>query len=171
MIVNSVIQSANLLGRARSSDTCQESESSDPHFPTSECSRWPGSSALMPRARCGHREWAARQLERYNKKTRSAQDRWRRLSVASTAPPPLPPTAFAALCDVVVRGVDARARWSSAANRNATLSWFLFLPGSCWYWAPAGDNPRGVLSISTRIGSGRWSAGTRLSTTGPDKPR
>jgi hypothetical protein len=64
MIVNSGIQSANLLGRARSSDTCLESESSDSAFSNIRCSRWPGSCALMPRARCGHREWVARQPER-----------------------------------------------------------------------------------------------------------
>jgi hypothetical protein len=103
-----------------------------------------------------------------NKKTRSAQDRWRRLSAAPTAPLPLPPTAFAARCDVVVRGVDARDTVVIRCQPKCHAVRVLVLPGSYWYQVPAGDNSRGVLSISTRIGGGRWAAGTRWSkTTGP----
>ena len=60
------------------------------------------------------------------------------------------------------RHLQRGAAWRKPGRRSSSLPTemprclgrSLCFPRSCWYWAPPSDNPRGVSSVSTRIGSG-----------------
>ena len=117
-------------------------------FSNIRCSWWGASSVLMP-------PWSMR-LSRMcrettgtrSEQTRSAQDGRR------------PSSAAAASIDSIRSPVRRSAAMLHRQTGHSLPTEMppgrsLSLPSSCWYRAPPSDNPRGVSSVSTRIGSGR----------------